>query len=721
MSVFVRVARIPATVLVLCGLASIVRAVDVHIAGQTIPVPAPTGFSEIGKIAPNTFSMFEAVLPVENRLLAVFVSEENVGRLLRGEAPVLDKYMLVDSPKELEESTLTKAQFAGLRTALRRQYAAPTQNAPERMNEAVVKAGKALSRLSGTQVDLTVEGIAPLGIDSETASSITMSLLARYKTLAGNEHVQQVTAGTTTTLLVKGKILHLNVYRVYKDENDLAWTRERSQSWVKSILTTNETTWPTASGAIIPPGTAITSTTKELLSGEWQQYHLKGHPKAQDLNISLKFPKSWKAEEAERPHIVQKFTGPIANGTSPSCMVMVLTPSREQSTSFRDDIADEALTESLKAMIPDGATFIDGGQTKLDGEPSKWLKFSYAAERAGVRVRMYSLQFLMMWREKMLAIQCGVGGIAEGEVLSDAFTSYLPVFQMIGNSIVIHDKWSVNPSPPLDSLMQDRFGEYWLLTIVVSLILTWGIGLVPPLLIRFVIVRRPVSKWLAAMIVGVLLFVNIVVFTALGSQSRTHGALVLVAFVSYVILHRGHKRQRTPRNPVTTECAQPNQLSTVTRIPTHNQQQPTPTQGTAITDYVQHELAKTAVGESEVHADECHTPAYPATCQPTSSQQSATGASVSTTPRRNSQPRLARKWAIRLLILGLMPSAFYGFFRMGTPSLFSAEEFAAKLLGGLICAFFLYLLVMFFAWLRAHLWITEDEDGVSDSDSSHGR
>ena len=72
--------------------------------------------------------------------------------------------------------------------------------------------------------------------------------------------------------------------------------------------------------------------------------------------------------------------------------------------------------------------------------------------------------------------------------------------------------------------------------LLLSFLITWGIGLLPILIIRFLIVRRPIGKYPAGFICLVFLIFNVMLFEALGSQSKTHGALMLVSFVSFYIL-----------------------------------------------------------------------------------------------------------------------------------------------------------------------------------------
>lgn len=83
-------------------------------------------------------------------------------------------------------------------------------------------------------------------------------------------------------------------------------------------------------------------------------------------------------------------------------------------------------------------------------------------------------------------------------------------------------------------LTSDNAGSF----ILFWIILTWGIGLTPPLLIRFLLLRQPMEKKYALGIVGLFWFFNLLLFTALGSKSKTHFALILVALVSYSILRK---------------------------------------------------------------------------------------------------------------------------------------------------------------------------------------
>lgn len=90
-------------------------------------------------------------------------------------------------------------------------------------------------------------------------------------------------------------------------------------------------------------------------------------------------------------------------------------------------------------------------------------------------------------------------------------------------------------------------------TIIVSFVITWSIGLLPPALIRYAILKRSLAKWPALGICALFWVINIVLFTAMGSRSKTHGALVLIAFVSYWILRQGTAVKNEQKKKIASE------------------------------------------------------------------------------------------------------------------------------------------------------------------------
>jgi len=87
------------------------------------------------------------------------------------------------------------------------------------------------------------------------------------------------------------------------------------------------------------------------------------------------------------------------------------------------------------------------------------------------------------------------------------------------------------------------FEMTWL-DFLLGALITWSVGLFPPFVIRAVITRTPIKRNFALVIVALQWFANLLFFEAIGSQSKNHTALILVAFVSYQILNRGTQKTR---------------------------------------------------------------------------------------------------------------------------------------------------------------------------------
>ena len=85
--------------------------------------------------------------------------------------------------------------------------------------------------------------------------------------------------------------------------------------------------------------------------------------------------------------------------------------------------------------------------------------------------------------------------------------------------------------------------RYTATDIIVSIIFTWGVCLIWPLLVRFAIVKRPISKSRAVCLSVLFLLVNLVIAYCLGSTNKTHLPLYLVALISYTIMHKGYYKK----------------------------------------------------------------------------------------------------------------------------------------------------------------------------------
>lgn len=130
--------------------------------------------------------------------------------------------------------------------------------------------------------------------------------------------------------------------------------------------------------------------------------------------------------------------------------------------------------------------------------------------------------------------------------LESASVLLQPITDRIIKSLKLASVAPISERSGISSVMSDVYGEQWVLLLIMSFFWTWGLGLAPALLIRFVFMRRPITKLWAIVTVALWWVAMFVLGSALGSQNKPRTALVLVALASYAILRKGSKKQAAP-------------------------------------------------------------------------------------------------------------------------------------------------------------------------------
>ena len=95
--------------------------IQVDIGGVKIDAQAPNGFHEVSSLSPETRKLAETMTPPNNRLLAVFVSEEDLGRIMKGKAPEFGRYMFLQTLRKLENRNISNRQFQQLAILIKEQ------------------------------------------------------------------------------------------------------------------------------------------------------------------------------------------------------------------------------------------------------------------------------------------------------------------------------------------------------------------------------------------------------------------------------------------------------------------------------------------------------------------------------------------------------------------------------------------------------------------------
>lgn len=185
----------------------------------------------------------------------------------------------------------------------------------------------------------------------------------------------------------------------------------------------------------------INSPHKEFLNGFTKTFQSKGHPKAKGVDFQVSVPESWLQEEGNRPNVIQKFTSENGKGFE-SVILMVKNIPLDEDYKITDQELDELFSnDGLKEFVPEGGKYISGKPITIDRYKGGMLEFEQTLERLDLQIKMRGIHFITVIGHKMIFVQCMLGALI-GEInTDDEFKKFQPLFRLIGNSIIIQDKY----------------------------------------------------------------------------------------------------------------------------------------------------------------------------------------------------------------------------------------------------------------------------------------
>jgi hypothetical protein len=182
-----------------------------------------------------------------------------------------------------------------------------------------------------------------------------------------------------------------------------------------------------AQGANTPAGL------KDFLSGQTSRFSSQGHAKSLGVNFTIRYPRSWRATEAERPHTIQNFFS--ADGSGANCNIVISDTGMSAS-----DTEVAARPNTMRTQLPTSMTIISSQSTTLGDQPAGEVQYKQPMNVAGQRMDIRGLIFATAVETRLLIITCSAGGETQAEAEGD-FQVYVPIFRRIAGSIVFPDRY----------------------------------------------------------------------------------------------------------------------------------------------------------------------------------------------------------------------------------------------------------------------------------------
>jgi hypothetical protein len=179
----------------------------------------------------------------------------------------------------------------------------------------------------------------------------------------------------------------------------------------------------------------------ELLAGFSTIFKTKGHLKSKNTDWQIKVPKSWKAEEADRPNIIQKFINDFGNGNQ-SIMLMVKEMPLPKGYKFSTQELNDLFTEKeMRYMVPEGGKFICFTKMIIDNNIGGMMEIEQTTSRLDFKIKIRMVQFMFIRGNKMYTLQGTVGSEKIETDLAIEMQKYLPLYKLVANTIVVNDQY----------------------------------------------------------------------------------------------------------------------------------------------------------------------------------------------------------------------------------------------------------------------------------------
>jgi hypothetical protein len=179
----------------------------------------------------------------------------------------------------------------------------------------------------------------------------------------------------------------------------------------------------------------------EFISGFTTTFNTKGHSKSKFTDWQIKVPKSWKAQESDRPNIIQKFTSDYGAGHQ-GIMLLVKDITFSNNHKMSKEEINEIFTEKeMRDAVPDNGKFISFTKMTFDGINGGMIESEKIMERLNFKIKIRMVQFMFIHANKMYAIEGFVSSDNIDADLSLDMRKYLPLYMLIANSIVVNDQY----------------------------------------------------------------------------------------------------------------------------------------------------------------------------------------------------------------------------------------------------------------------------------------
>ncbi len=210
--------------------------INIDVGGTKIGIQAPAQFHEVSSQFPLVRKLAGTFTPPANRLLGVFLSEDDLGMLMLGKTPKFNRYILLQVNRNAEKKNISNFQFQQVSKELARLFGRPPTNKFKSYVDGMFEdASESLSNELEIAIKMKLDSTVQLGKFLEMPNAVGFASLTKNTVTVEGVNVVKVLAATTSIIRINGKLFSAYVYSNFETQNDLNWVRSKTREWLGSL------------------------------------------------------------------------------------------------------------------------------------------------------------------------------------------------------------------------------------------------------------------------------------------------------------------------------------------------------------------------------------------------------------------------------------------------------------------------------------------------------
>lgn len=179
----------------------------------------------------------------------------------------------------------------------------------------------------------------------------------------------------------------------------------------------------------------------EFTDGYTQLFKTKGHIKSKGTDWQIKVPLSWKAQEGERPNIIQKFISDYGDGKQSISLIVKDLNLPKGYIPTKKDLSEMFTEKGMKEMVDEDSKFISSTKMTFDSNIGGMLEIEKVISRLDLKAKIRMARFIFINNGKMYFLNGTIITDNLNEDLSIQMKKILPLYKLVANSIIINDQY----------------------------------------------------------------------------------------------------------------------------------------------------------------------------------------------------------------------------------------------------------------------------------------